>query len=411
MRQLLTRLAILVLLLVAAAATLLLLATDSKPLVERSEIISPNSIFQAKRLFDANDPRRQRNGEVRTVAIPAALIDEGVNYGAGRYLRGRGVFSLQGDAGEVRLTVALPGKRFANIQARIVPVDGKPRISAASMGSLPLPAPLVEFAIDSAVKAYGFGKEWQLATQSIRNVALDPASGTVAVTYVWQPTILDQARAVAMQEEDIKRLQVAQAAFAGLVAHRAPGSKITLAEILKGTLPSGNDAFSLQGRATLLVLASHLAGKDLTALVPAARNWPRVRWVNITLAGRHDLAQHFVVSAALAAWAGEPVADAIGIYKELQDARDGSGFSFIDLSADRAGTRFGEAVIKNPQHLTTAMKNEFVEAQLLPDVADLPEDLHGPEFSRRFGNHQSAEFKAMQREIERRLDALPLYRP
>lgn len=411
MRPLLTRLAILVLLLVAAATALLLLATDSKPLVERSEVISPNSIFQAKRLFDANDPRRHRSGEMRTVAIPAALIDEGVNYAAGRYAGGRGAFALQSDAGEVRFSIALPGKRFVNLQARIAPIDGKPRIDSASIGALPLPGALIEFAITATVTAYGFSKEWQLAAQSIRNVAFVPAVGMVAVTYVWQPTILDQARAIAMQEDDIKRLQVAQAAFAGLVAHRATGSQIPLSEVLKTTLPDAGDAPSLQGRATLLVLASYLADKDLAALVPAARNWPRIRRVNITLAGRHDLAQHFVVSAALAAWAGEPAADAIGIYKELHDARNGSGFSFIDLSADRAGTRFGEALIKNPQPLFSAMKSEFVDAQLLPDVTDLPEGLYRPEFNRRFGNHQSAQFQAMQQEIERRLDTLPLYRP
>lgn len=410
MRRFLTGLAIALLLPIVVTVALLYLATDSKALVERSEVISPNSIFQAKRLFDANDPRRQRSGDVRTVAIPTALIDEGVNYVAGRYLHGRSSFSQAESAGEVRLSMALPGQRFLNLRSLIQPVNGKPQISQASLGSLPVPGALIEFAIVKAVAAYGFGKEWQLAAQAIQNVALDPSAGTVAVTYIWQPTILEQARAVAMQEEDIKHLKAAQSSFAALVAHRAPGSKITLAEVIRGTLSdSGNDPIK-QGRASLLVLASYLAQKDLAAVVPAARSWPRIRWVNIALAGRHDLAQHFVVSAALAAWSGEPVADAIGLYKELEDARHGSGFSFIDLAADRAGTRFGEALIKNPEHLFEAMKSDLVDAQLLPAVADLPENLHGPEFSRRFGNHQSAAFQAMQQEIERRLDTLPLYR-
>lgn len=410
MRRFLKWLAIVLLLTIIAAAALIFLATDHRALVERSEIISPNSIFQAKRLFDANDPRRLRNGEVRTVAIPAALIDEGVNYVAGRYLYGRGSFTQAESAGEIRLSIALPGKRFLNFRTLIQAANGKPQISDASLGSLPIPRGLIESAIAQAVTAFGFGKEWQLATQSIQTVALDRAAGTVAVTYIWQPTILAQARAVAMQEDDIKRLQVAQSSIAGLLAHRAPGSKITLAEVLKASLSGSGDDPIKQGRATLLVLASHLAEKDLALLVPAARGWPRIRWVNITLAGRHDLAQHFVVSAALAAWAGEPVADAIGLYKELDDARDGSGFSFIDLSADRAGTRFGEALIKNPEHLFKSLKGDLVDAQLLPAVADLPEDLHRAEFGRRFGNHQSAAFLAMQREIERRLDTLPLYR-
>ena len=80
------------------------------------------------------------------------------------------------------------------------------------------------------------------------------------------------------------------------------------------------------------------------------------RRVELTLNGRHDSAQHFVISAALAAWAGEPVAEAIGLYKELDDARRGSGFSFADLAADRAGTRFGELVAKASARLDEALQ-------------------------------------------------------
>lgn len=396
-------------LLLLAAAAGLLLALDERPLVERSEVISPNSIVQARHLFAAHDPRRQNSGDIRTVAIPAALIDEGVNYVAGRYMHGRGAFTLAENAGEIRLSVAVPGKRFLNFRSTLQSTNGKLEVSKASLGAMPVPGAAVDFVLTRAVAAYGFGKEWQLAAQAIQNVAVDPASGSVAVTYIWQPSILEHARAAAMQEDDIRHLQAAHSSFAGLVAHRAPGSKVTLAEVLKATFSGAENDTAKRGRAALLVLASYLAGKDLPALVPAARNWPRIRWVNITLAGRHDLAQHFVISAGLAAWAGEPIADAIGMYKELEDARHGSGFSFVDLAADRAGTRFGEALMANPAQLFAAMKNELVDASLLPPVADLPESLHDAEFKRRFGNHQSAAFQAMQEDIERRLDTLSLY--
>jgi uncharacterized protein YfiM (DUF2279 family) len=71
------------------------------------------------------------------------------------------------------------------------------------------------------------------------------------------------------------------------------------------------------------------------------------------LLGRYDSAQHFVISAALAAWAGEPAANAIGVYKEIDDSRRGSGFSFADLAADRAGTRFGEVLAWRPGNAST----------------------------------------------------------
>ena len=409
MRRVLGKLAIIALILFGALLLLAMLATDGKPLVERSEAISPTTVAQAKRLLATNDPRQQQRGEVRTIVVPVSLLDEGVNYLAGRYLHGRGALRLQEDGANVALSVALPGRRFLNLHAVVVPGVGMPQIASAHLGKLPLPPALIEFAAAQAIARYGFEKEWEMATRALRKVSFDATGGTASLTYAWEPDILDRARAAAQSEADIKRLRESQLSLTALLAHRAPGTRISLAEVLGATIPTADDA-SLRGRAMLLVLASHLAGKDLAAIVPAAKNWPRVRWVTITLAGRHDLAQHFVISAALAAWAGEPVADAIGLYKELEDARHGSGFSFIDLAADRAGTRFGEILIRNPEQLIAAMRTTFRDEQLLPAVGDLPEYLYQPEFKRRFDNPESPQFKAMAAEIERRLDTLPLYR-
>ena len=97
-----------------------------------------------------------------------------------------------------------------------------------------------------------------------------------------------------------------------------------------------------ENRAALVVLAFYVNGKGLDAIHPPAASWPRPAARRVTLASRGDTAQHFTISAALAATAGSPLSDAVGLYKELEDSRGGSGFSFNDLAADRAGTRFGE---------------------------------------------------------------------
>ena len=62
------------------------------------------------------------------------------------------------------------------------------------------------------------------------------------------------------------------------------------------------------------------------------------------LRGRPDSARHFWVSAAVTALVGDVVSDAAGLLKEELDAGEGgSGFSFGDLMADRAGTEFARA--------------------------------------------------------------------
>ncbi|MCG2578124.1 hypothetical protein LZ012_14105 [Dechloromonas sp. XY25] len=408
MRRLFAWLAVILLLPVLAAAAAVVAAIDGKPLVERSDAISPIAVAQVRRLLANHDPRHQQAGAVDSVDIPANLIDEGINYVAGRFLHGRGDFALTDGTGQARITVVLPGRYFLNVTAALQPVDGKPAITRASLGKLPVPAALANYLLSKAIAASGFGSEWQLALDAIQDIQVNPGSGMVTVTYQWEPQILDRARAVALSPDEIRHLHEAHQSLAALLAHRAPGSPITLAEILHATIPADTDPVG-HGRAALLVLASQLARIDLAGLVPAAKTWPRVRWVMISLGGRHDLAQHFVVSATLAAWSGEPVADAIGLYKELDDARHGSGFSFIDLTADRAGTRFGELLVKKPEALMTRVRSGLQDGQLLPVFSDLPEDLHQKEFRQRFESPDSPQFKALSREIERRLDSLPLY--
>ena len=60
---------------------------------------------------------------------------------------------------------------------------------------------------------------------------------------------------------------------------------------------------------------------------------------NPTMRQRHNSAQHFAVSAALAVLFGSGNAEAAGIGKEMSDARSGgSGFSFADYLADLAAS-------------------------------------------------------------------------
>lgn len=394
---------------VLAAAALLAAIMDSTPLVARGKSISPVSIAQARRLFQANDPRRLNKGEERTVSIPAALLDEGLNHLAARFLRGRAALLLADDAGEIRITLhpaALPG--YLNLRATIREADSELRIARAAVGSLPVPPALAEAALRMAVGAAGYGDEWKLARHSVRHLDFQTAPQAVVVTYVWEPEILARARSVAFAPEDIDRLKTAQGTLAALLDHRAPGMKVSLPAILKPLLSNAGGDRQAR-RAALLVLATYLAEKDLAALVPQARQWPRPRPVALTLRGRYDSAQHFAVSAALAAWAGEPVADAIGIYKELDDSRHGSGFSFADLAADRAGTRFGELVAEDSARLDQALAGPFSEAELIPALDGLPEYLYEGEFRRRYGTPDSPAYQQLAAEIERRLAALPLY--
>ena len=57
---------------------------------------------------------------------------------------------------------------------------------------------------------------------------------------------------------------------------------------------------------------------------------------------RADWTRHFTLSGGLTVMSAVGPSDAAGLLKEELDADGGSGFSFGDLMADRAGTTFAE---------------------------------------------------------------------
>lgn len=400
------------LLLVLVALGLLLTAIDSKPLVERSETISQTAVNQARWLFHANDPRQLQPGEARQTAIPAALIDEGINAVACRSLHGRGALVLREETAEIRLSrriPLLPGEHYLNLRATLREGGGEPKINSAAIGQLPIPPQLLEFVLATVIQSAGYGPEWTLARKAIRNLSFEPQHQRIVVSYIWEPTLLDHARAIAFKPDDLVRIRSAQESLAALLDHHAAGQRMPLTGVLRILLDIDGADQHANRRAALLVLGVYLAEKNIATLIPEARNWPQLRPVAMMLAGRNDSAQHFVVSATLAAWAGEPVADAIGVYKELADSQHGSGFSFADLAADRAGTRFGELLNRKDARLDALLKREFGDHDVIPQISDLPESITAADFRRRFGNTGSPAYRQLTAEIEQRLDALPLY--
>ncbi len=407
------RVALLLMLLPFVVGIVVFAATDQTPLVSRDETLSAKSIAEARRLLASNDPRSLQRGDERTAVVPAVLIDAAVNHWASRALGARAAFLMGEDTAEIQISVPALGiaaARYLNLRVVFLEAKGEPKIIRGSIGSLPVPAVLVEWLIGTAIRIAGYAQEWQLATQAIRRLAFEPARGTVDVSYVWEPQLLDRVRSLAFTPEDIVRLHAAQIALAGLLDHYAPRSRLPLSRILAPLLRCCGDETLQTSRAALLVLATYLAGKDLAQLLPQARSWPHPRRLTLTLLGREDSAQHFGISAALAIWAGEPAAKAIGMYKEIDDSRGGSGFSFADLAADRAGTRFGELLVESSAHLHAALRGTLSDADLLASPAGLPESLSEADFRRRFGDGDNLAYRELASEIERRLTALPLYR-
>jgi len=126
-----------------------------------------------------------------------------------------------------------------------------------------------------------------------------------------------------------------------------------------------------------------------------------------TMRSRGDLAKHFFVSAHMTVVMGSQMTRTAGLAKETLDAQaGGTGFSFADMAANRAGILFAERLLRGKISLATVAQKFTTEA-FLPPIADLDEGLTAAELQEQFG---SKALEAELRRIERRILELPVYR-
>ena len=102
-----------------------------------------------------------------------------------------------------------------------------------------------------------------------------------------------------------------------------------------------------ENQAALLALVIYFGDPRFERLIGKVRTGSleghRRKGPEIRLNGRNDLMLHFLVSAGLQLVSNHGAAMAIGEFKELLDSTGGgTGFSFVDLGADRTGLQFAK---------------------------------------------------------------------
>jgi hypothetical protein len=128
-----------------------------------------------------------------------------------------------------------------------------------------------------------------------------------------------------------------------------------------------------------------------------------------TVRGRADWVRHYTVSAALAVWSSENASDAAGLLKEELDAgRGGSGFSFSDLLANRAGTTLAMAATADPdsaRRIQQFLAGPWHLDQVFPEAADLPEGFSDAQMEAYFGGIGGSGYQELIGKIEARVSA------
>ncbi len=162
--------------------------------------------------------------------------------------------------------------------------------------------------------------------------------------------------------------------------------------------------------------ANPLGGAPYAAVWPAeARGRGKTLGRSLSILERHDWAQHWAVTGALATQLGSAIALQAGYAKEISDAKEretgpASGFSFADLEADYAGVEFARRLLGGGGGAGGAdvRRRALAGAPIVdftPDLREMPEELTYTEFVRDHGGLRDARYRTMVEKIRRRIAA------
>ena len=402
----------------AGFAVLPWLMLDDSPAIEPPSEFRRTDLAWVKSLFQKHDPRRQTPDVIQTIQLDEAELNRLLNYAVElRQVNGVAAELTPGLA-TITATMAVPASpfgRYLNLTAEVADVPGGIRIQSLQFGSLPLPGALADGIARLAHRWLRRDETYASLADAFSLVNFDENLATL--DYRWHPELLTQlerkSAELLIAPEDQARMLAYAEKLDTLIKQHPHGSTIPLVSILAPLFEhaqASDDDVAEENRAAFTALAAYLSGISLPRLLEGdSKSIRRAPRVLLSLHGRRDFAEHFMISAALTVNGGSRLANAIGLIKEEEDASKGSGFSFTDLAANRAGVKLGEratgeAAAQMQQHLASARR----DADLLPDFRDLPEFMSQAEFDRRFGPVGGPRYQKLIDSIDARLAAHPL---
>lgn len=365
-------------------------------------------------------PGNQRKVTRRTVSLTGDDLETIVNYGFSRKrLDASAEAAIRDGRLRMRAVIKVPWKSvdlYLNIRMIVDDAEPDAVVQQLKIGRLALPHPLVGWLLRAASAFGPFARFRQIADDVVRRVRI--TDDTMRVDFDWNREALARADELVTDVALRERMQAYYRPLVDVISRPEVKRYVRLSSLIQPMFAvargrSQQDGVPIEeNRALILLLNAYVNGRDLAAMV----GWPRTETAVpvrlVLLNGRADLAQHFVTSAALAVAGTKTLADVAGMAKEINDTHSGSGFSFADLAADRAGVYFGKFAVRSDdtaRKLQKTLSEISDESLFMPSVKDLPEHLKTEEFQRRFKTIDSPEFGELKGLIEKRIAACPIY--
>lgn len=365
-------------------------------------------------------PQTQRAVTRKTVTLTPADLDTIANYAFARKgLEAYAQSSINDRRLRMEAVVKMPWRAADSyLNIRLIVDDDEPDaiVQQLKIGRLALPRPVVGWLLRTAAHVGPFARFGRIADEVVRGVRI--VDNGVRVEFDWNRETLARADDLVTDVALRERMEAYYRTVLDVVNRPELKRYVRLSSLMQALFTLARDRSDRDGepveenRALILVLNAYVNGRDVTAMIGWRRPEAPVPVRQALLNRRVDLAQHFVTSAALAVSGTRTLADVVGLAKEINDTHSGSGFSFTDLAADRAGAHFGRFAVRSAEtarKLQRSLSETADESRFMPSIRDLPEHLKTAEFQQQFKTIDSPEFRELKRLIEERIAACPIY--
>ncbi len=417
---------IIVLTVIVAPLAFLALAFEPEPVLPPTAALTPAQAAQSKALV--RRAREAASGEgPRTLVASRQELDGLIATGARVAPSLRGRTEVGPDGLKVALAAQPPvldALGWVNLRAEVAPSQDGLDVRAIRLGRMNLPPALTLQVLRRGADMVSDVPMGTLLVDSVRSV--ETSGGQVRLAIAPQPEgegslfarVMSGVRqATGVAESSAVQAHydaMSQAAAAGRLNGAGPATpwfRFAVARVAEAG-HADDAAMREDMRAAILALAAHCGdAKAIRQMTGDFETAETSKCQRTTLAGRRDLRKHFLLSAAFQVAGGSALSFGFGEVKELVDAGSGgSGYSFDDVAADRAGIAWAEALTAAERSEAPALAEMSErEAAIMPSIEGLPSFMSVAEFESRYGNTDSPRYTAQIEEIDGRIAALPLH--
>lgn len=412
-------------LLTIAVVGIIALVIEAEPLVQAKAAEQVADADTVHDLLEQVTTSIEDRHQGHVITVSTQQIDSIVGFLQRAKSEFRGYVKVTPSGTQVKASMAIPFAGFEgyiNIDSTIVPAD-RFMLDKLKIGDLYVPGELAVSLVEWLVNRWTKSDIATQARTQVEKVSMDNHSVSVTLRpldgFLRQLNEVKNGLTVDQDDElrDLTAYYLRYISWQDITLADTPQPMIEFVRLTmkRAQQKSTQETAVTHNRAAILALAifigHHRVANFVGDVQPDADKALRPASLP-ELRGRNDLARHFLISAALKVLSEQGVTLAIGEFKELMDrAMGGSGYSFVDLTADMAGVEFAR-VATTPETARSFQQTLSViqdESTIMPAIDGLVEGLSKQAFVDKYEKVDSPAYLQEVERIRQRLKQIPLY--